>query len=62
MTVILIILASVMALEALALVLLPNRIKDWMEVLTPNELRTMGIMELLIVIVVIYYALSNYLE
>ena len=57
MKTILLILAGLMALEALLLVLLPKRIKKWMGDLSPNELRTMGLMELLIVVVVFYYAI-----
>jgi uncharacterized protein YjeT (DUF2065 family) len=55
---ILLILAGLMALESLLLVFLPDRIKMWIEDLSANELRTMGLMELLIVVVVVYYALS----
>ncbi len=58
MVTILLILAGLMALESLLLVFLPDRIKMWIEDLSPNELRTMGLMELLIVVVVVYYALS----
>lgn len=62
MEAILLILASVMALEALAFLLIPVRVKRWVQDLSPTELWYMGLLELLIAGVVIYYAVSNLLN
>ena len=56
MNIVLVILAGLIALEALAVVVFPRTVKRIIEMLSPAELRIAGVLELMVAGAALYFA------